>query len=192
VHLLLARLISVGQHPRGAQKPEESVVTLLFVDLSDPDATRPLADSLPGRPPVTRSSSQRIGAAPVSAIALPPEIEQTDAVIDWNAEAGRVARDTAGRLAEKREPRALDKHAAGLGPPPPKSSLRQKGDSEHFEGGVIIDWIDNGCYYSNQKEHIDAFGPALRLQVPTCTGRDRSGRAPLQSFEEWKNERDSR
>jgi len=66
------------------------------------------------------------------------------------------------------------------------------GDSQHFEGGVIIDWVNNRCYYSNQNAPVAAFGPALRLQIPTCTGAGGAGGKPLPSLEEWKKERDNR
>jgi hypothetical protein len=79
-----------------------------------------------------------------------------------------------------------------MGPLPPKRSGHKLGDSEHFEGGVIIDWVNNRCYYSNQNAPIAAFGPALRLQIPTCTGAGAASAIPLQSFEEWKKERDNR
>jgi hypothetical protein len=91
---------------------------------------------------------------------------------------------------EEKQLRSFDQRPAGMGPPPPKSSLHKLGDSQHFEGGEIITWIGEGCYYSNQNPHIAAFGPALRLQLPTCTGA--GGGKPLPTLEEWKKERDKR
>jgi hypothetical protein len=125
-------------------------------------------------------------------ITLPPEIEGTDSFIDWNAEASRVAIDVARRLGEEKKLRSLDQRPAGMGPLPPKPSGHKRGDSEHFEGGVIVDWVSHRCYYSNQNAPIAAFGPALRLQLPTCTGAEGGGGKPLPSLEEWKKERDNR
>jgi hypothetical protein len=95
-------------------------------------------------------------------------------------------------MGEEKEFRSLDQHPAGMGPLPPKSSRHKLGDSQHFEGGVIIDWVSSGCYYSNQDVPIAAFGQALRLQLPTCTGAGGAGGKPLPTLEEWKKERDNR
>jgi hypothetical protein len=183
-HLLVFSLISVNENPRGMRSPEELPAILFFVDLPDP---QPSAPSSSRRPIESRS-------APDNTITLPPETEATDVRIDWDAEASRVAQDAARLMAEDKKLRSLDTRPAGMGPPPPKRSYHQLGDSAHFEGGEIITWINGGCYYSNQNEHIDAFGPALRLQLPICTGAgggDIRGK-PLPSIEEWKKERDSR
>jgi hypothetical protein len=79
-----------------------------------------------------------------------------------------------------------------MGPPPPNSSRHKLGDSQHFEGGEIITWVGPGCYYSNQNAPIAAFGQALRLQLPVCTGAGGAGGKPFPTIEEWKKERDSR
>jgi len=79
-----------------------------------------------------------------------------------------------------------------MGPLPPKRSRHKLGDTLHLEGGVILDWVNEGCYYSNQDAPIAAFGPALRLQIPICTGARGTGGKPLPSLEEWKKERDNR
>jgi hypothetical protein len=183
-HLLLFSLISVHENPRGVRSPEEPPAILFFVDLPNPQPSTPSSSRRP-----LKSSS-----APANTITLAAEIEATDARIDWDAEASRVADDAARLMAEDKKPRSLDSRPAGMGPPPPKRSYHQLGDSAQFEGGEIITWISGGCYYSNQNEHIDAFGPALRLQLPICTGAAGGGirGKPLPSLEEWKKERDSR
>jgi len=192
-HLVLFRLVSVGDNPRSVRRSEEALGILFFVGLAKPDVTQPSTHSPSKRPASTYVPSLESRAARDSTIALPPEIEGTEPLIDWDAEASRVARDAARLMAEeKKEFRSLDRPPAGMGPPPPKRSHHELGDSQHFEGGVIIDWISHRCYYSNQNEHIPAFGPALRLQLPTCTGAGGGGGKPLQTFEEWKKERDNR
>jgi hypothetical protein len=184
-HLLLFSLISVNDNPRSVRRSEEAPGILFFVELPKANDTEPS----------THSSSERPISAYVpslNTITLPPEIEGTDALIDWDAEASRVAKDAARRSGEEKEFRSLDQHPAGMGPLPPTPSRHKLGDSQHFEGGVIIDWINGGCYYSNQDAPIDAFGPALRLQIPVCTGAGGEGGKPLPSLEEWKKERDDR
>jgi hypothetical protein len=181
-HILLFSLLSVNGNPRSVRSAEEAPSILFVVELPKPNETQPSTHSSSRRPRVARDNT----------ITLPPDIEGTDALIDWDAEARRVARDVARRIGEEKKLRSLDQHPAGMGPPPPKSSRHKLGDSQHFEGGLIIDWVGPGCYYSNQDAPIAAFGQALRLQIPTCTGAVGGGGKPLPSLEEWKKERDNR
>ena len=191
-HLLLFSLISVNDNSRGVGRSEESPGILFFVDLPKPNDTQPSTHSSSKRPISPYDSPLESSAARDNIITLPPEIEGTDGFIDWNAEASRVAKDAARRIGEEKKLRSLDQHPAGMGPPPPKSSIHKPGDSQHFEGGEIITWVGPGCYYSNQNVPIAAFGQALRLQLPICTGAGGGGGKPLPSFEEWKKERDNR
>ena len=192
-HLLLFRLIDVGDSSR-AHRSEEDFVTIMLVDFSKPDDPQPSTLSSPSRSIQTYDRSSRSRVEPDNSITPPPGIEATDPAVDWQAEASRVAGDVARRMGEeKKELRSLDSRPTGLGPLPPKAPGNRVGDSQHFEGGVIIDWVGEGCYYSNQDAHIDAFGPALRLQLPTCgAAGGRKDEKPLQTFEEWKKERDNR
>ena len=184
-HLLLLWLISVNDNLRSVRRSEEEPGILFIVELPKPTYSQPSAHSSSKRPMSTYDP-------PDNTITLSPEIAGTDALIDWDAEAGRVASDVAKRIDEEKPFRSLDQHPAGMGPPPPNSSTHKRGDSQHFEGGEIVTWINKGCYYSNQNAPIAAFGQALRLQIPTCTGAGGTGGKPLPSLEEWKKERDSR
>ena len=184
-HLLVFSLISVSSSPRGARTTEDSPGILFFVELPKPNDTQPSTHSSSKRPISTYDPS-------LNTITMPPEIEGTNALIDWDAEASRVAIDVVKRIGEEKKLRSLDQHPAGMGPPPPKSSIHKLGDSQHFEGGEIITWIGKGCYYSNQDAPIAAFGQALRLQRPICTGAGGGGGKPFPSIEEWKKERDDR
>jgi hypothetical protein len=184
-HLLLFSLISVKDSPGDMRRSEEAPGILHFVDLTEPNDTQ--SSTLPYDP---RLESR---AARDNTITLPPEIAGTEAFIDWGAEASRVAGDAARRTGEEKQFRSLDRPPAGMSPPPPKSSRHKLGDSQHFEGGEIVTWIGPGCYYSNQNMPIPAFGQALRLQIPVCTGAGGGGRGkPPPTLEEWKKERDSR
>jgi hypothetical protein len=194
-HLLLFRLIDVGGNPRRAHRSEEDFVTITLVDFSKPDDTQPSTLPSPGRSIPTHEPSTRSRVEPDNSITPPPEAEATDSRVDWHAEASRVAGDAARRMDEEKKLRSFDEHPAGMGPLPPKSSGQKVGDSLHLEGGVIIDWVSSGCYYSNQDVHIAAFGPALRLQLPTCGaggGGRGGGEKALPTIEEWKKERDNR
>ena len=191
-HLLVFSLISLSYSLRGVRTSEDSPGILFFIELPKPNDTQPSTHSSSRRPISTRDPSLRSRVAPDNTIALPPEIEATDALIDWDAEASRVASDAVRRMGEEKTLRSLDQHPAGMGQLPPESSGHKLGNSQHFEGGVIIDWDSHGCYYSNQNAPIAAFGQALRLQIPVCTGAGGEGGKPLPSLEEWKKERDDR
>ena len=163
-HLLVFSLISVSYSSRGVRTSEDSPGILFFVELPKPNDTQPSTHSSSRRPISTYDPS-------LNTITPPPEIvEGADAFIDWGAEAKRVASDVIRREREEEKFRSLDQHPTGMGPPPPKSSVHKLGDSQHFEGGEIITWTGSGCYYSNQNAPIAAFGQALRLQLPICTG----------------------
>lgn len=184
-HLLVFFLISASDNSRSERRSDEALATLFLIDIPKPDDTQRSTHSSSKRPTPSY-------APPANTITPPPELEGTDALIDWSAEASRVAIDAARRMDEEKQLRSLDHHPAGMGPLPPKPSRHKLGDSQHFEGGVIIDWTGSGCYYSNQNAPIAAFGQALRLQLPTCTGAGGRGGKPFPSIEEWKKERDER
>ena len=57
---------------------------------------------------------------------------------------------------------------------PDKSNLPHKfGDEEHLEGGEILTWINERCYYSS-KPTESMFGGPPRLKLPTCKTRSMS------------------
>ena len=152
----------MNDNSRSVRGSEEAPGILFFVELPKPNDTQPSTHSSSKRPISTYDS-------PDTTITLPPEIvHRADTLIDWDAEAKRVASDVIRREREEEKSRSLDHHPAGMGPLPPKPSGHKLGDSEHFEGGVIIDWTSNRCYYTNQNAPIAAFGQALRLQLPIC------------------------
>jgi hypothetical protein len=192
-HLLAFWLIDLGDSSRSAHRSEDEFVTIMLVDFSRPRETQPSTDPESRRSNPTRDPASRLAVEPDDSISPLPGIESNDARIDWYSEAGRVAGDVARGMGEEEKLRPLDQRPIGLGPLPPKPSTHRLGDSQRFEGGVIIDWVGKGCYYSNQDAHVEAFGPALRLQLPTCTGAGGGGGGkPLPTLEEWKKERDNR
>ncbi|HUQ08860.1 MAG TPA: hypothetical protein VM146_01000 [Steroidobacteraceae bacterium] len=192
-HVLLFSLISVGDHHRRAPGFDETVATLFLLNLANPDETQPSTQPATERRISTHAPLFESTAVPDNTITLPPEAERT--APDWNAEARRVARDAAKRIGEEEKPRPSDHHPAGMRPPAATPSRHKRGDSEHFEGGVIIDWVSGGCYYSNQDAPRPELGQALRLQIPTCNGTSggpQRGPDSIQSFEEWRKEQANR
>ena len=185
-HLVVFQLMSVGDDLWGERRSEETFVTLVLVDTPVPEDRPPSTSASSRRQESIRAPSVERSVAPGGAISLSSRRDETDARIDWDSEARRAAAAALARKAEEEKQHSFDHHPAGLGALPPKAARHNVGDSQHFEGGVIIDWISPRCYYSNENPHIDAFGPALRLQIPTCTGAGGGDGNSLQSFEEWK------
>ena len=102
-HLLLFSLISVNDNPRSVRRSEEPPGILFFVDLPKPNDTQPSTHSTSKRPISTYDPSLKSRSARDNTITLPPEIEGTDALIDWDAEASRVAIDVARRIGGGKE-----------------------------------------------------------------------------------------
>lgn len=192
-HFLLIYFIPVSDKLRGAQRSEEELATLFFVDVPEPDDTQPST-----RPISSYNPSLKNRAALENTITPPPqiqeadaEIEEADARIDWYGEASRGAADVVRRLGEAEKIRSFDHRPDGTDSLPRKPSRHKRGDSVHLEGGVIIDWIDGRCYYSNENGRLamPAFAGELRLQLPTCKA---SGGSSFPSFEDWKKEQANR
>jgi hypothetical protein len=86
----------------------------------------------------------------------PPPVEQPAAPIDWNAEAARAAKHQA-ELATAPQPRALDRHGAGIdfdGGLGPEQEYRPEFGWDHahthrieaLEGGGSILWLNDRCF----------------------------------------------
>ena len=115
-HLLLFSLISVSYNPRSVRRSEDSPGILFFVELPKPNDTQPSTHSSSKRPISTYDPSLKSRVARDNTITLPPEIEGTDALIDWDAEASRVASDVARRMGEEKKLRSLDQSPGRNGP----------------------------------------------------------------------------
>lgn len=180
-HVLFIEVFSCGgKYPARATLADEPKTILYFLDLPLP-IERPAANrSVPRRPRVFRP---RDALAPNNAIALPEESEERQRPIDWAAEAAQVAQDAVARQMAKESLRSLARPQKGMGPPPPKPARHKLGDTERFEGGEVIYWINDHCYYSNQPPPGPTTGPG-RLQLKNC----KPGGGPnwYQDFETWK------
>jgi hypothetical protein len=99
--------------------------------------------------------------------------------VDWAAEAQRTAQDYISRTTHDDSIRSLDSH--GTGPRVLRSPARGHlfGDTEHFDGGEIIDWIDERCYYGNRDPNgnlppmhgVTGLAPAYLTGIPICKPR---------------------
>lgn len=193
-HLLLFSFMRVGDRGRAGKEFDVGVVALWWVDLSEPEPSRP-ATQFPSLRADAPDLAVRGGIAPPNDAMNPdvaPDTQRADMPIDWAAQARHVAGETARRMAGEKNPDSPQSPSIDLGRASPNHSPHRRGDSEHYEGGVIIDWVSSRCYYSNENVPNAAFGQALRLQIPVCTGASDGGAGGLHSFEDWKKERDAR
>ena len=197
VHLALLWNIDVGKRA-GLRKAEEAAAILYFIEIPEPDSPPFTTPDL--SQPGLSFVAPRIGseAAGRDAITLLPEFE--GAVVDWDAESRRIAGELVARQSAEEKLRKLDRPPAGLGPPPaglgpppPESSRPKAGDTQRFEGGEVITWINDRCYYTNQNFSTPFLAGApvgssdLRVQRPVC----KAGAAgePQMTFEEWKKKK---
>lgn len=170
VHLLLLQIVHVGDR-RGIRRAEEASGILFFVEIPQPEDTPPATPISSQRRLSTSDSRFETEVTRDNAITLSPEIDERP--IDWNAEARRVAGEVAGRESPEEEPRSPDRRSPRPNALVSKPTHHELGESQRFEGGVIIDWISKRCYYTNQNYSSpyasgDAFGQKLRVQTPVC------------------------
>jgi hypothetical protein len=147
-----------------AQEPE--VMAMLWLP-------PPLRQASPQLPPVQqpRSRQMRIPAVRAPVPSLSPESSPASApssaismpLIDWYAEGMFAAHQQfKDEMREKPAP-SLDSKP-GILVLPDKSKLPHKaGDTEHFEGGVVITWVDFRCYFTNQPGAIGFGGTSVRV-----------------------------
>lgn len=98
---------------------------------------------------------------------------------DWNAEREKIAGDIVGREAARANERSLLSRPKVIELPPP-GSRHKPGDSQHFDDGEIITWLDEDCYATNRPHD----GPQLdpnRLHV-VCKNPDRPTRTDLFDY----------
>lgn len=186
VHLLLIWNIDAGDGP-GSHRAGEAPGILFFIEVPE-SAAAPSAARDPWQPRLTiiepRLGSEASNRGDATLLA--------ESSVDWNAEAGRVAGDVAEQSSAKEKYRPLDRLPPGMGPPPPKSSRRQFGDTQRFEGGEIITWINERCYYTSRNYGSAglASGSDLQLQRPVCKAA--ASAEPQLTFEEWRKKKGDR
>jgi hypothetical protein len=99
--------------------------------------------------------------------------------VNWMAEGQRVARDYIARMAHVDLPRPADSDSTGLGLLRSRGPGHRLGDTEHFDGGEVIDWINDRCYYSNRDPNgnlppmhgVTGLAPLYPTGKPICKPR---------------------
>jgi hypothetical protein len=155
VAALHAALLLMASHwqTRLDLRTEESLIFLPLLARVQPAEEALPPPTLPRKKPAPAHDTQLIV---VPAPAEPPPAEQKPAIVDWNAEAAQTAKQRA-QAADAPQPRALDKHGAGLdfdgGLGPDEAGKPEFGWDharthrvEAMEGGGSILWINDRCF----------------------------------------------
>lgn len=133
---------------------------------------------------VLRAVPMRVVPVP----AQPSESEPSTApslipLIDFGAEVEDAVRDSLARQAAKDAQRQFGAVPGGM-KRPPKRGRHEPGDTERFEGGEVVTWINDRCYYSSKPPPGSDPNP-LRLMTPTCKG----GEVLHFDYEKWRKEK---
>ena len=178
---LIVILDSSNSKRKRTLESEQEPLLVTFIDELREALPAPVSD-LPITP------SPRVKRRPrlePPAVSLPeaPETSTAPSTIpfdDMRADLGSIARDAVTRQLERESLRQPGVAPRGMGPPP-KQGSHAAGDSEYREGGEVITWINERCYYTNKPPPGPDLGP-LRLNHPIC----RSGKPQYQDFETWR------
>ena len=163
-------------------EPEQEPLLVTFID--------ELREALPApssNPPITPlPREKRRPQIDLPTVNLPevPETSTAPSTIpfdDMRSDLGSVAREAVARQLERESLRQPGVAPKGMGPPPEPGSQHVAGDTEHREGGEVITWISDRCYYTNKPPPGPDLGP-LRLNHPIC----RSGKPQYEDFETWR------
>ena len=177
MHACVLVVLTSHQNPvsRRSSTDEPAPMLLTFFDEpvkesaaleTGPSAARTVGPVAERRVDAAAAGSSQLTPSPsadtsISTAPLPP---------DWGAEAERAAREELSREQQQDSLRSLAGHPKGMDLPPPRHRPHQLGDTEHFEGGEIIDWINDRCYYSNRDPTGLPWQPG-QLMMPVCKPR---------------------
>jgi hypothetical protein len=139
--------LSLWLFSRARITPEVVVTAMIWI-------TAPLPNRLSPKPPPSRNLRTRSTARmPVPIVVAPAPAKSTAItvpLIDWYAEGQRSARNAfKDEVHDKPEP-SLDSKPQALVLPDKSNLPHKSGDTEHFEGGEVITWVNERCYYRNR------------------------------------------
>jgi hypothetical protein len=130
-------------------------------------------------PPPKQHTEERKPQREQSRQIVVPETRTTDDLVpaltitDWSSQREKTAGDVVGREVERANSRSL------LSKPrvielPTRGSVHKPGDTQHFDDGEIITWINDRCYATNQQPS----GPRLISDMVNviCKNKDQPSR----------------
>jgi hypothetical protein len=172
-----ALFVSVWLLSRAQVAPVSAVTAMIW--LTAPMPLRPLPKPSPQQKARAPSGARIPLPAASPAPALVPDTTISVPPIDWDAEGARSAGNL--EVGEKPGP-ALDSKPQAL-VLPDKSNLPHKaGDTEHFEGGQLITWINEVCYYTSRPGPMN-FGGESRKVCKVRSMNDRRSEALAAELE---------
>jgi hypothetical protein len=122
---------------------------LVLLDLRDAVRTQAMVKSIVSRS-VSRIATRPPATPPPKAGVVAPAPARTHAgPIDWAAEARQVVRNSIEREARGDPYRSFSIYARGIDVPD-RDATQRRGDSQRFEGGEVISWISDRCFYTNR------------------------------------------
>jgi hypothetical protein len=161
---------------RSGDSPEAVAPAMIWISMSQarPEAIPPPLppDRVEPRAPITATVPAPVVIAPPSqpgtAITLPP--------IDWYAEGQRAARNAFPDNAKLSPEGSLDSAPKAMELPDLSNRPHQRGDTEHFEGGESITWLDERCYITNRPVPPPTMAGEFQMQRPVCKVRSMKAR----------------
>jgi hypothetical protein len=171
--------LSLWLFSRAHIEPEAVVTAMIWI-------TAPLPARSLTRPPLgqkSRASSRRTPNPTAPAPAPEQSTAITIAPIDWHAEGARSARNAYKDTARENPEPLLDSKPKILVLPDKSNLPHKKGDTEKFEGGEVITWINERCYYTNRPGPMTTFGGASQKVCKVRSMAERRSEAMAAELE---------
>jgi hypothetical protein len=182
-HLGLFALFDLSPATSSTTVEDEPTMRLTFFDeplqTSSPKAHPDASHTKGGRNPKSeaRSASPTRLDVPADVSAAAPQVVAPG--VDWMAEAQRAAQDYISHTTRGDSLHLPDGRSTGVGFLRSQARDHQLGDTDHFDGGEIIDWINDRCYYSNRDPNgnlppmhaVTGLAPSYLTGKPICKPR---------------------
>ncbi len=178
---LLFVLLLLFSRARTAPEPVAAAMIWMAVEESRVVSRQTL------RPAVKRQSLVGVPEMPQVTMPLRPEpspvVEEPTPIaaptIDWNTAAAKASRDFVGQQELESRGSVLDSKP-GVLVLPPTAKKHKAGDTEHYEGGEVITWINDSCYVKLDPERT---GPDFRRICKTGSQYERNSEARAEALE---------
>ena len=139
--------------------PEAAITAMIWITTPLAPRTSPKTTSeQKSRTPFARTPPPVVEASapvPGTAITVPP--------IDWYAESARAARNAFSDEVREKPAPSLDSKPVALVLPDKSKQPHKAGDTEHFEGGEVITWLNERCYVSNRPGPVGFGGESKKV-----------------------------
>jgi hypothetical protein len=171
-HTLLIALLIASSKYSAWRMSRENERRLELTILTLPNRARTGAQSTPiaSRKPAALLP-RKSQAAAVDSRMRPDSALTLSAPIDWTSEAIRVAQSSAERQARTDPYRSFSTHVMGVDIPRPITTQRD-GASQSFDGGEVISWVSESCFYTNHGWEPYQIFPAAQLICKDPPRRD--------------------